>query len=154
MLNRFEQFSAAISCIYRHIQKLERDEMVKYGYKGAFAQYLVVLRRYPEGVTATRMCEICDKDKAAISRIVVEMETKGLVSREGGHNGKYRAVITLTDEGKKAADFVCQKARTAVEEVGTALSDTERMGMYAALESIAARLQTLSREGIPEYEAD
>ena len=38
MLDRFEQFTAAISAINRCIQKLERDEMEKYGYKGAVVQ--------------------------------------------------------------------------------------------------------------------
>ena len=33
MLDRFEQFTAAISAINRCVQKLERDEMEKYGYK-------------------------------------------------------------------------------------------------------------------------
>ena len=33
MINRFEQFASSIACIYRYIQKLERDEMAKYGYE-------------------------------------------------------------------------------------------------------------------------
>ena len=73
MLSRYEQFSYIVSGINRHIQKLERDEMIKFGYKGAFAQYLVAMRHYPKGVTAAQLSEICDKDKAAVSRIVTEM---------------------------------------------------------------------------------
>ena len=38
MYARFEQFSSTISSIYRDIQKIERDDMVKYGVKGAYAQ--------------------------------------------------------------------------------------------------------------------
>lgn len=46
MINRFEQFSQVISGIHRYIQKLQRNEMVKRGYKGAFAQYLEIGRAH------------------------------------------------------------------------------------------------------------
>ena len=104
MLSRFEIFSGTISAAYRYVQKLERDEMEKYGLKGAFAQYLLAIHRRVNGVTAAELCEICDKDKAAVSRIVAEMLEKGLIVKEG--ENAYRAVITLTEEGKKAAEFV------------------------------------------------
>ena len=51
-MNRFEQFSYVISGINRHIQKIERDEMERYGNRGAYAQYLVAMIQYPDGVTA------------------------------------------------------------------------------------------------------
>ena len=82
MLDRFEHFSYSISNIYRHIVKIEREEMEKYGLRGSYVQYLLAMKRYPEGVTSTQLCEICDKDKAAISRVIAEMESKGLVKRE------------------------------------------------------------------------
>ena len=82
MISRFEQFLYIISKIHRQIQKIERAEMVKQGYKGAFAQYLATLRRYEEGLTSSELCEICDKDKAAVSRIIAEMEEKGLIERK------------------------------------------------------------------------
>ena len=82
MLNRFEQFSYVVSGINRYIQKIERDEMEKFGYKGSYAQYLVVLERFDEGVTMSKLCELCDRDKAAVSRVITEMEGKGLVEKK------------------------------------------------------------------------
>ena len=73
MVDRFEQFAGYISGIFRQIQKIERDELEKQGLKGAFAQYLVVMSHYPEGITATQLCEVCDKDKAAVSRVIAEL---------------------------------------------------------------------------------
>ena len=105
MTDRFEQFSFIISGIYRKLQKIKRDEMVKRGYKGAFAQYLATQSRYEEGLTSTELCEICDKDKAAVSRIIAEMEEKGLVQREKKAVRSYRSKITLTEKGKDVADF-------------------------------------------------
>jgi len=150
MLSRFQQFSYVISEINRHIQKIERDEMIKYGCKGAFAQYLVALLSHPEGLTATRLCQLCDKDKAAISRIVSEMQEKGLVTRSAETARAYNAPIKLTEYGRNAAEHVCLKARAAVKAVGGEMSEEERRVLYSLLDTIAGKLQTLSEEGIPE----
>ena len=148
-MNRFEQFSYVISGINRHIQKIERDEMIKYGYKGAFAQYLVALRRYPEGITSAKLCEICDKDKAAISRVLTEMQEKGLILRETQSDHRYNALIKLTAEGLKAAAYVDERAQAAIEAVGNEMTDENRAAFYATLDFIAAKLQTIRKEGLP-----
>lgn len=150
MLSRYEQFSFAISGIYRSIQKIERDEMIAYGFKGSYAQYLAAMNRYPEGITASQLCEICEIDKAAVSRALAEMEAKGLISRKS-HTG-YRAKILLTEQGQKAADFVCQRAQDAVTAAGRGLTDEKRRIFYEALGLIASNLQTISREGIPDHD--
>lgn len=147
MLSRFEQFSSVISEIYRSIQKIERAEMVKFGYKGAFAQYLTAMRRYPDGLTSSQLCEICDKDKAAVSRIVAEMEEKGLVVREGG--SAYRARIRMTAEGRRITEFICERAKAAVAAGGRGLTDESRRNFYESLERIASNLENISKEGIP-----
>lgn len=149
MLQRFEQFSAAVSGISRCIQKIERDEMVKYGLKGPYAQYLVAMVRCPEGMTAAQLGQTCDKDKAAVSRAITEMEQKGLVYRDYDQT-PYRAPLRLTQSGREAAQYVCEKAKTAVEFAGKDLSDDSRALFYAALHQIAANLQALSESGLPE----
>lgn len=149
MLSRFEQFTFVISGIYRSIQKIEREEMDKYGLKGGYAQYLVAMARYPEGLTAAQLCEICDLDKAAVSRSLNEMEQRGLLVRDSTA-GAYRAKLYLTAAGQDAAAYVRKKACIAVETAGRDLSDRDRMVLYGALESIADRLHTISKEGIPD----
>ena len=146
MLDRFEQFTVSISAINRCVQKLERDEMEKYGYKGAFAQYLMVLSAHKEGLSAAQLCEHSDRDKAAVSRIVSEMTEKGLIlPRENN-----RALLFLSDEGKKAADFVKSRAKMAVEAVGGELSEKDRAIFYSALSTISKNLEQLCLDGIPE----
>lgn len=152
MLSRYEQFSSMISAIYRDIQKLEREEMIQYGFKGAYAQYLAAIFRHPEGITAAQLCEICDKDKAAVSRVVTEMEAKGLVSRRSESASAYRARIRLTDLGREAAQFVSRRAQEAVDAAGNGLTDESRSAFYQALHLIASNLQKISREGIPNQE--
>lgn len=151
MLSRFTQFCTSISMINRAIQKIERDEMERYGNKGAFAQYLVAMMQYPDGITAAQLCELCDRDKAAVSRVLGEMEEKGLVCREGTH---YRTKLFLTQSGQDAAQFVCDRAVVAVLEAGKGLSDADRSVFYATMNLIASNLQMLSKDGLPEVEGD
>lgn len=148
MLQRFELFTSGISSMYRDVQKIERDEMEKQGLRGAFAQYLLAISRFPEGITAAALCEVCDKDKAAVSRVVAEMETKGLVERET--ENQYRAKLRLTPAGEEAAEFVRKRASAAVELAGKDLSEDERKAFYAALAVLSASLQQISRTGLPE----
>lgn len=150
MIGRFEQFSSAMSSINQCILKLQREEMEKYRLKGVYAQYLSILYHYPEGLTSAQLCECCDKDKAAISRVVTELERRELVCRVGDTGTVYRAPVKLTEKGKKAAEFVRDRAEIAVEAASRGVSDEDRAIMYKALETIAKNLQALSEKGIPE----
>ncbi len=150
MITRFEQFSSSISGIYKQIQKIERAEMVKYGLRGSFAQYLLVIRRHEDGVTSVALSEICDKDKAAISRVVAEMEEKGLIYRSYVGENRYRALLKLTEQGKEIADHVSERAKIAVEAAGKGLSDANRRIVYEALALIAGNLGAICEDGIPE----
>ena len=149
MVSRFEKFSASIFTVFRYVQHLETEEMEKYGMKGSFAQYLLVMERCPEGITAAKLGKLCDKDKAAVSRALTEMQEKGLVRRvENG--GSYRAPLTLTEQGKAAAEFVQQRAKIAVEAAGAGLDEENRRIMYESLDLIAANLKRICEEGIPQ----
>ena len=150
MINRFEQFVSYISAIHRDIKRIEREEMEKLGLKGAYAQYLVAMQRYPEGITAADLCEVCDKDKAAVSRAVTEMEKHGLLSKLGNRENQYRAMLHLTEKGKHAAEFVCRKAISAVQIAAEEIDDETRKSLYRALRSVARQMQYICREGLPE----
>jgi DNA-binding MarR family transcriptional regulator len=148
MESRYELLSGAISCMYHDIQKIERVEMAKYGLKGPHAQCLLAMKRHPEGITSARLCEVCDKDKAAISRTLAELEEAGMVTRENRNGSRYRASLTLTQQGQIAADTVVEKARLAVEKAGTGFGEEEREVFYRVLSIIAGNLHKLCREGL------
>ena len=148
MENRYELLSGAISSMYHDIQKIERVEMVKYGLKGPHAQCLLAMKKHPEGITAARLCEVCDKDKAAISRILAELEASGMVIRENRNGSKYRASLVLTPQGQTAAEAVVEKARLAVEKAGIGFGEEEREVFYRVLSIIAGNLHKLYREGL------
>lgn len=149
MVGRYEMFSVAISSIYKYIQKIERDEMIKLGLKGPHAQCLTTLLRFSDGLTLSRLCELCDKDKAAISRAVSELESKGFVYREKVNSSSYNALLKLTDAGSEAACHISDTASRAVESVGKGLSDEDRQIFYRTLHLLAQNIEALSMRGIP-----
>ena len=148
MESRYELLSGAISSMYHDIQKIERVEMAKYGLKGPHAQCLLAMKKHPQGITAARLCEVCDKDKAAISRTIAELETAGMVVRENRNGSRYRASLILTQQGQTAAEAVVEKARLAVEKAGTGFGEEEREVFYRVLSIIAGNLHKLCREGL------
>lgn len=148
MLHRFQQFSTAISCLYHDIQKLERVEMAKYGLKGPHAQCLQVMAGFPEGITATELTERCEKDKAAISRAVAELEEAGLLVRSQKDGLRYRAQLVLTPKGQEAAGKVIDRIRLAVERAGAGLDEEERTVFYRVLGRIAENLHAVCEDGL------
>lgn len=150
MENRYASFSLSISSLYHDIQKIERVEMAKFGLKGPHAQCLLAMSRYPGGVTAARLCEICEKDKAAISRAVAELEQAGMILRQERNGNRYRANLILSEQGKAAAAAVCDKARLAVEQAGNGLNEERRAIFYEALALIAGNLHTICTDGLQE----
>lgn len=141
MITRFERFTYAISEINRYWHKIATHEMAKYGLKGPFAMYLTVLYRHSDGVTSVQLGELCDKNKADVSRALSVLEEKGLVVREAKNNSLYRAKIQLTKEGRLAAEQVQKAASRAVELGGGGLTDERRDIFYQVLERIADNLQ-------------
>lgn len=150
MLNRFARFSLAISEIDRCWHKLAAEEMAKYELNSPHAVYLTTLSSFDDGITAAKLGELCCKNKADVSRMVGILEKKGLVRREAVGGNLYRAKLLLTGEGKRAAEHVQQRAALAVELAGSGMTGDDREVFYRCLERIAANLQTLSKDGLPQ----
>ena len=150
MITKYESFSLAIASLNQDIQKIERMEMAKYGLKGSHAQCLLAMSRHPDGIMASRLCEICEKDKAAISRIVSELEEAGFLVRSERNGVRYRARLLLTDKGREAARNVAGRATLAVEQAGEGLTEEKREVFYSVLALIAGNLHTICRDGLKD----
>ena len=150
MRSKYEQFSASVLCLSRCIQKIQRTEMAKYGLKGAHAQCLITMGHYPEGVTVAQLSRISEKDKAAISRTLSELEKQGLVQKKKDGDNAYRAPVLLTEAGREASARVEQLAQMAVEQAGVGLTEERRAVFYETLELIAGNLTRISRDGLED----
>ena len=150
MIGRFEQFCTAISGIQHSIARIERIEMEKYGLKGPHAQCMLVMERNPEGITAAELCGICEKDKAAISRALAELEAAGMITRMDPNGKRYRSRLYLTKKGKTVAKQVADRVHQAVSQIGDSYDVETREIFVHVLSMIAQNLQELSKNGIQE----
>lgn len=150
MIGRFEQFCTAISSIQHSIARIERMEMEKYGLKGPHAQCMLVMERNPEGITAAQLCGTCEKDKAAISRTLAELEAAGMITREDPNGKRYRSQLYLTAKGRDVAEQVSDRVHEAVSRVSNGYDVATREIFVHVLSLIAVNLQDLYKNGLQE----
>lgn len=150
MVGRFEQFCAAIVAIQRSIARIERMEMEKYGLKGPHAQCILMMGHSPEGITAAELCTACDKDKAAISRTLAELENEGMISRVDPNGKRYRSRLYLTERGRSVANHLDDQVHRAISQVSEGYDVETREIFVHVLNMIALNLQELSQSCIQE----
>ncbi len=148
MIDRFEKFSLAISEISRYWHKIAAEELNKYGLKSAHATYLTTMSRFPDGITAPKLAELCGKDKADVSRMMSIMDKKGLITKVGSHPKLYRGYLKLTEEGKAVARQIRKRAELAVERAGIGLTEEARAVFYDSLEVITRNLKQICESGL------
>ena len=76
------------------------------------------------------------------------LEKNGLVKKESVHQNQYAGYWKLTNEGRKVAEIINQKATLAVEKAGAGLTEENRKIFYQSLEIITNNLRQISEEGL------
>ncbi len=120
--------------------------MAKYGLKGSHAQCILALFVSDGGLSARELCEACDKDKAAISRTVAELELAGYINKLLDGDNVYRAKHILSKKGEALAKEIQQKAIAAVKKADMGISEQELLAFYNTLDAFAKNLDKISRE--------
>lgn len=147
MQRRFEQFTRSIARIYRCVQQIKHTEMRGLGLEGGHVMCLFCLGQHPEGLTAAELCALCGEDKAAVSRALAALRSRGLVHPDPeGARRRYRAKLFLTDRGRETSRQVEQLICQAVERGGAGLTPEQRETFYFALSRIADNLQKICLE--------
>ena len=141
MKERFETFVTAIMQIYRSIQRIKSQEMAAFGLKGTHVMCLFQLQQHPDGLTGGQLAQLCDEDKAAISRSVAELRTCGLVQIPEGSGRRYRVQITLTEQGRAVTQQMDSRIIEAVMNAAQGYSREERETFYRVLLQVAYNLQ-------------
>lgn len=141
MLSRYERLSSAISEISRLINRISADVMKAYGLKGSWAKYLLVMHRHRMGLTAARLCLLCERNKSDASRALSELEELGLIMKAS--NSRYRARLILTERGNEIALGIASRAMEVISFVGKDISEEEREIFYHSLDSISKNLEAI-----------
>ena len=140
MIQRFDAFVSGITSCYKYIQRIKSLEMTEFGLKGTHVMCLYYLRQNPAGLTASQLCGLCAEDKAAISRTVSELRSRGYITSLS--QKAYRAMLTLTVAGQEVARKFDHLIESWVCAGGDGLSDEERFDFYKSLATIAENLRS------------
>ncbi len=141
MQERFETFTVLIAKISRNIRKIKSFEMAEFDLKAPHVSCLYYLLR--DGtLTSKELSDLCDEDKAAISRSIDFLETRGYLVCNSDAKKRYKARFFLTEDGKKIAAKITEKIDGILSFVGKSLEEKERQRFYDDLKSVSDNLES------------
>lgn len=133
----FEHFTINILKLNKLVNRIKQYEMEEFGLKAIHVMCGYYLYENPQGLTASELSKYAIEDKGAISRALGTMREKGLVAYDAK---TYNSIVTLTDEGKRFAELVLQKAARAVDAGCADQTEEERKQFYKTLSDIVVNL--------------
>lgn len=83
MERTFEQFTLLVLKINKLIQRIKTFEIRGYGLKAVHVLCVYFLNENPQGLTAAEIVKLTVEDKAAISRALAELKSKGFADCGG-----------------------------------------------------------------------
>ncbi len=148
MLTRYSRFTYIISEISKNLHKVSHSEMQRFGLHGSYAKYVLALYR-SGAMTAAQLSEVCDRNKADVSRAIVVLENENVVKKldTGTH---YRVKIELTERGLELGCALSERLRLVLENVSGDIPRESLEQFYDTLEIIAKNLERISNDGVPE----
>ena len=152
MLTNYETFSLGLHELYRSIHKNESAVMNKYGLRGAYVKYLVALLQCPEGLTISQLCEVCDQDKAAVSRAVSELVGREFLWRFNPKGNHYRAKLKLTERGTELAREVCLSGEEFFNEAIAVLSEAQKEELYKTTGLMFDNIHDITMKKIEKFD--
>ena len=140
MNEKYKTFTVLMASINRSIRKIKTEEMAEFHLKSPHVSCLYYLYK-EDALTAKELCEICEEDKANVSRTIDYLETNGYLIRQNEDNKKYKSHLALTEMGRSVASKIAEKIDRILDEAGAGIHETEREIMYRSLFQISSNLQ-------------
>ena len=147
MQQRFETFTVLISGINRNIRRIKTEEMEEFDLKSHHVSCIYYLYMQDK-LTAKELCDLCEEDKANISRALEYLEKQGYICRDAAHK-RYRSPLSLTEKGREIGQRLTDKIDKMLTAASEGLDEDSRDIMYRSLEIISRNLQSIC----DEYEA-
>ncbi len=143
MEERFQLFTTLIAKCARTVKKIKSSEMSEYNLKGLHVSCLYYAYISKNPLTATELCEICDEDKANISRAIDALEKGQFVTCNSKTQKKYNCPILLTPKGTVIAKNLAEKIDGIVALASQGLSEENRKIFYSSLTLISNNLDKI-----------
>ena len=142
MQERFQNFTVLIAKISRNIRRIKTEEMDEFNLKSPHVSCLYYL--YKSGsLTAKELCDICQEDKASISRSIEYLEENGYIECSSNLQKRYKSPLSLTAKGEDIAKKISNKIDSILELASIGLTDEERPILYKSLTLISDNLEKI-----------
>lgn len=146
MEERFQIFTVQIAKISRCIRRIKTEEMLEYNLKSPHVSCLYYLYKKDGSLTSKELCDVCDEDKASISRSLDHLEKNNFIQCSSKTEKRYNCPITLTEKGKSIGDLISQKIDKIVNLASLGLTEEKRQIFYESLMLISNNLQKFCDE--------
>lgn len=143
MKELYSLFTLQVSKCSRCIRKLKQEEMETFDLKGPHVSCLYYLYKSNGSLTLKELCDMCDEDKAYISRAVDSLEKDGYIVCESKSEKRYKSPLSLTPKGKDAAEKTVNKIDQIVESAGVGITQEDREVFYRTFKTISDNLQKM-----------
>ena len=142
MVDRYKTFTVLISNISRKIKKLKTAEMAKLNLKSTHVSCIYYLYE-KDSLTVGELCEICNEDKANLSRSIEYLKENGYIENAFVNSKRYKAPLMLTEKGREIGKSLSERVKGVLVEASQGLKEEERNIMYKCLELIDNNLQRI-----------
>ena len=142
MEERFTLFTVLVANIGRNIRRIKTEEMAHFQLKSPHVTCLYHL--YKSDMTAKELCDVCDEDKAAVSRSIEFLEENGYVVCASTMKKRYKAPLFLTEKGKEVGRYIAEKIDAVLKEASEGINEEDREVLYRTLSLIDTNLQRIA----------
>ncbi|MBQ9760774.1 MAG: transcriptional regulator [Clostridia bacterium] len=142
MEERFQKFTVLVTAVGRCIHKIKTEEMAEFDLKSSHVSCLYYLYK-DEPLTAKELCDICEEDKANVSRSIKFLEETGYLACSSKHQKRYQSPIHLTEKGREIGQRIAAKIDRILELASEGLSEEHRAIFYNSFSLIMGNLQRI-----------
>ena len=147
-LERFGKFTLLIDGIYKNIHKIKLDTAPDLGIKSVHVFWIYLLRKHPEGLTATELAARSEIDRSLVSRELQKLCADGYIMSMGGTGKRrnYNSRLVLTEKGIELAGRIRRKAMEVQASADEGISEEELEIFYTILEKLYENFVKITKE--------
>jgi DNA-binding MarR family transcriptional regulator len=147
-LERFGKFTLLIDGIYKNIHKIKLDRAPYLGVKSVHVFWIYLLRKHPDGLTATELASRSEIDRSLVSRELQKLCADGYIMSMGGTGKRknYNSRLVLTEKGIELAEYIRQEAMAVQARADDGITEEELEFFYTVLEKLHNNFVEMTKE--------
>ena len=145
MQDRYKTFTIQIAKLSRFIRRIKTEEMADLGLKSIHVSCLYYLYKAGQ-MTAAQLCDMCEEDKAAVSRSLLFLEDEGYVACGTTTRKRYNCPLLLTAKGRATAEVINDKIASVLACSNDGISESDLEVFYRCLDRVSENLQDICKK--------